>query len=253
MDRKKLIEETQITIRNRNGMLHNKNLLYWYKQLYSEQFKGFPDFSQKNILEVGSGTSPLKLFYSHVKTSDIMELEYLDFVFNAEEIDTFTLIPDNSLDIISLTNVLHHLRNPCEFLIKAAKKLKAGGMVIFTEPYVSVLSKPLYLYFHYESTDLHVKKPELPEVQGPLSSANNALPYLIFNGPWADALRSTYDFSNKDRRYFSSLSYMATGGIRRNFRIPTFIYKPFFYLDLGFSRLFPKLFASFFIQVLRKP
>lgn len=252
MDRKKLIEETQITIRNRNGMLHNHNLLYWYRQLYAHQFDAIPNISQKEILEVGSGTSPLKMFYDHVKTSDIMELEYLDHIFNAEEIDSYEKISNDSLDIISLTNVLHHLKNPCDFLIKASQKLRKGGLIIFTEPYVSIISKPLYLHFHYESTDLHIKKPELPEVQGPLSSANNALPFLIFNGPWADALRSTYDFSKQDKRYFSSLSYMATGGIRRNFRIPAIIYKPFFYIDLALSRLFPKIFASFFIQVLKK-
>jgi SAM-dependent methyltransferase len=252
MDKNKLIEETQITIQNRKRLMSNHNLLFWYKQLYIEQFNCFPDIWEKQILEIGSGTSPLKIFYNHVLTSDIMDLDYLDYVFNAQEIDSFSDIPDNSIDIISITNVLHHLKNPCDFLLRAAKKLKKGGLIIFTEPYMSWLSKFIYLYLHYETTDLSIEKPELPQIEGPLSSANNALPFLIFNGPWADCLRGVYSFSDHDRRYFSVLSYMATGGIRRNFGIPRFIYKIFFHIDRALSRLFPKFCASFFIQILKK-
>jgi SAM-dependent methyltransferase len=230
----------------------NYNLLFWYKQLYAQQFNCFPDIFEKQILEIGSGTSPLKIFYNHVLTSDVMDLDYLDYVFDAHKIDSFSDIPDNSIDIISMTNVLHHLKNPCDFLLRAAQKLKKGGLVIFTEPYMSWLSKPIYLYLHYEPTDFNIKKPELPLIEGPLSCANNALPFLIFNGPWADALRGVYSFSDRDRRYFSALSYMATGGIRRNFRIPGPIYKIFFHIDLTLSRLLPKFCASFFIQVLKK-
>ena len=41
----------------------NANLLYWYKQLYDQIFAGMPGLRDKQILEIGSGTSPLKLFY----------------------------------------------------------------------------------------------------------------------------------------------------------------------------------------------
>ncbi|MEI6437732.1 MAG: methyltransferase domain-containing protein [Candidatus Omnitrophota bacterium] len=250
MDPVKLTEETEITLRNRKSLMANRNLLYWYKKLYEQQFARFPDLEQKKILEIGSGTSPLTLFVKHAKTSDIMPLGYVDYTFNAEEIDAFTEIPDESLDIITLTNVLHHLRDPRAMLVKAAKKLRRGGAIVLTEPYLSLLSTPIYRHFHYEPTDLNIKSPVQSEITGPLSSANNALPYKIFTSSWADQLRDAYDFSDRDRSYFTWISYMATGGIRRNFGIPGFLYKTIFHADLALSRLCPNIFASFFTQVM---
>ena len=43
----------------------------------------------------------------------------------AIEIDNLDAIKDNSLDVITLTNVLHHLKNPIAFLNRAASKLKS--------------------------------------------------------------------------------------------------------------------------------
>lgn len=252
MDKSKVDQETQATLKNRERLFSNLNLLYWYKKLYEEQFGGFSDISEKQILEIGSGTSPLKIYYPNVKSSDIMDLKYLDYVFDAQEIDLVPHIKDNSLDIITMTNVLHHLNNPCDFLLKTSKKLKKGGLIIFTEPYFSVLSKFIYIYMHHEHTDLKIEKPELPEVKGPLSSANIALPYLIFNGKWVDSLRGIYYFSQKDCLYFSSISYMITGGISRKFYVPNTLYKSFFHFDLAVSKLLPHLVASFFTMKLTK-
>jgi hypothetical protein len=53
----------------------DKNLLFWYRELYSDQFKSFPDPAALSILEVGSGTSPLKQFHSNVLTSDVLDLD----------------------------------------------------------------------------------------------------------------------------------------------------------------------------------
>ena len=74
-------------------------------------------------------------FISNVVTSDVLELDYLDLVFDCHEIDKLVRIEDNSLDVITLTNVLHHLKSPIDFLNAAAAKLKPGGKVIATEPY----------------------------------------------------------------------------------------------------------------------
>jgi hypothetical protein len=55
----------------------------------------------------------------------------------------------------------------------AAAKLKPGGKVIATEPYFSVLSSFICTRSWFQ--DL----PELDKVEGPLASANIALPWLI--------------------------------------------------------------------------
>ena len=168
------------TLRNRARLGANKNLLFWYRELYRDQFRDFPNPSALSMLEIGSGTSPLKQFHSNVLTSDVLDLDYLDLVFDCHEIDKLGAIEDNSLDVITLTNVLHHLKSPIAFLNRAASKLKSGGKVIATEPFFSLLSTLIFKYLHHEPIDFGISEPELKNVRGPLASANIALPWLIF-------------------------------------------------------------------------
>jgi SAM-dependent methyltransferase len=123
------------TLRNRARLDANQNLLFWYRELYRDQFKDLPNPDALSILEIGSGTSPLKQFHSNIVTSDILHLDYLDLVFDCHEIDKLDVIKDKSLDLITLTNVLHHLKSPIAFLNCAAGKLKPGGKVTATEPF----------------------------------------------------------------------------------------------------------------------
>ena len=135
-----------------------------------------------SILEVGSGTSPFKQFYPNVVTSDVLDLDYLDLVFDGHDIDKLDAVKDKSLDVITLTNVFHHLKRPVAFLNRAAGKLKRGGKVIATEPFFSILSTPIFKYLHHEPVDFRISEPELKHVQGPLASANIALLWLISFG-----------------------------------------------------------------------
>src|SRR5438046_2804600 len=121
------------TLRNRALLSANRNLLLWYRELYRDQFKDFPDPAPLSILEIGSGTSPLKQFHSNIVTSDILDLDYLDLVFDCHEIDKLDSIKNNSLDVITLTNELHHLKRPIAFLNRAATNLKRGSKVIASQ------------------------------------------------------------------------------------------------------------------------
>jgi hypothetical protein len=142
------------TLRNRAKLSANANLLYWYRELYREQFRDFPDPKNIRILEIGSGVSPLRRFYSNIITSDVLDLDYLDYVFDCHQIDQLTAVADESLDVITVTNVLHHLKMPIDFLNRAAVKLKCGGKIIATEPYFSVLSTLIFKYLHHEPVHL---------------------------------------------------------------------------------------------------
>ena len=242
------------TLRNRARLESNGNLLFWYRELYRDQFKDLPHPEALSILEIGSGTSPLKRFHSNVVTSDVLELDYLDLVFDCHEIDKLVRIQDNSLDVITLTNVLHHLKSPIEFLNAAAAKLKPGGKVIATEPYFSMLSSFIFKYLHHEPVGFRISEPELEEVEGPLASANIALPWLIFyqRRDWLERLNENYNVGSLLVRPFSALSYMMTGGISRKLPIPGFLYRVMFPIDLALSRHFPSLCASFFTLIMTR-
>ena len=247
-------EDCALTLRNHARLNANSNLLHWYERLYRHQFQSYPDPHRLKILEIGSGVSPLQRFYKNVLTSDVLELDYLDYVFDCHFIDQFDPIADASLDVIALTNVLHHLKDPIGFLNKAAGKLKQGGKIIATEPYFSTLSTFIFKYLHHEPVDFDISEPVLSEVRGPLASANIALPWLIFtrHPEWRDQLHTNFQFDPETFQAFSSLSYMATGGISRRLPIPNSLYKAFFCLDMAFSRMLPNLVASFFTITLTR-
>lgn len=235
------------TLRNRARLGANKNLLFWYRELYGDQFKEFPNPEALSILEIGSGTSPLKQFLSNVVTSDVLELDYLDLVFDCHEIDELDAIKDNSLDVITVTNVLHHLKSPIAFMNRAASKLKSGGKLIATEPFFSILSTVIFKYLHHEPVDFRISAPELSEAQGPLASANIALPWLIFfrNPEWLQRLHDKFDLAHFSARPFSALSYMITGGISHRVPVPPLLYRMLFTVDLALSRRFPSFCAAF--------
>ena len=243
-----------LTQRNRERLGANANLLLWYHELYKEQFRDLPDPDSLRILEIGSGVSPLKRFHKNVLTSDVLTLDHLDFVFDCHEIDKVAEIADESLDVITLTNVLHHVRSPIEFMVNAAAKLKPGGRIIATEPFFSTISSFVYCRIHHEPVDFEIKEPVLAEVTGPLASANIALPWLIFyrHPEWIKRLASLYHFDAASARPFTSLSYMITGGISRRLPIPGPVYRLLFAMDIALSRLLPKLSASFFTITLTK-
>jgi hypothetical protein len=247
-------EDRAATLRNRARLGANKNLLFWYRELYRDQFRDLPNPQTLSILEVGSGTSPLKQFLSNVITSDVLDLDYLDLVFDCHEMDKLDAISDNSIDVITLTNVLHHLKSPIGFLNCAASKLKSGGKVIATEPFFSLLSTPIFKYLHHEPVDFSISEPELGEVQGPLASANIALPWLIFfrRHEWLQRLNENFDVTTVSMRTFSALSYMATGGISRKLPIPHVLYRVLFPTDLVVSRRFPGFCAAFFTVALTR-
>ena len=247
-------KDLAVTLRNRARLCANKNLLFWYGELYRDQFKDFPNPAALSILEIGSGASPLKQFLSNVVTSDVLALDYLDLVFDCHEIETLEAIKDNSLDVITLTNVLHHLKSPIGFLNCAASKLRHGGKVVATEPFFSVLSTPMFNYLHPEAVDFRIPEPELGEVQGPLASANIALPWLIFfrHREWLQRLNDNFDVTDLAVRPFTALSYMISGGISHRLPVPHSVYRVLFRMDLAISRRFPRSCAAFFTLTLTR-
>jgi len=239
------LDQTQA---NRERLQKNRNLMFWYQELYRDLFRVIPDISEKRVLEIGSGTSPLRMFLPNVITTDVLRLEHLDIVFDCHDIADFSEIPDHSIDVITLTNVLHHLRDPVQFLRSATRKLAKGGQVFIVEPYFSLLSYPLFKFLHHEPVNFDISRPVLGKVNGPLSSSNQAIPHMIFfsRSDWLRELSDYYELNETRIGFFTSIAYMLTGGISRIFPVPHWIYRPYLVLDRSLATLLPKIFASFF-------
>jgi len=242
-------KDVERTLQNRERLFANRNLMKWYGALYEQMFRSCSAPGDLKILEIGSGTSPIREFYPSVLTSDILPLPHLDFVLDCMKIDESKEIKDHSLDVITFTNVLHHLPDPIAFLLRASKKLKKTGRLLFAEPFMSFFMYPVFKYIHYEPADLSVTEPILDGKSGPLSGANQALPHLIFlkRRNWLEKLKDAYDLDSIHYSYFTSLSYFLTGGIDQKFSIPAPLYDLCFAFDRLPGKLLPRFFASFFI------
>ena len=255
MDAKTLRSDLELTRKNRETLFRRPNLLFWYQKLY-ERILGADQaaIAEMRILEIGSGMSPLKCFYPSVISSDVMPLEYLDLVFDAHRIDQVDAVADGSLDMIMMTNVLHHLQCPLEFLSAAQKKLRTGGRLVLVEPFFSLLSRAIYALFHHETADFRISTPCLSDVKGPLSSANQALPYMIFYSrqEWRQQVTNIYRIDPVGSFHYTAISYMMTGGVSRDFRVPHCFYRYCWYLDSWLANHAPKLVAAFFVTTLVK-
>ncbi|PDT19818.1 class I SAM-dependent methyltransferase [Rhizobium hidalgonense] len=237
-----------MTLENRDRLQSNRNLMLWYRELYAQLFDQIPNFSQKKVLEIGSGTSPLKKFQPHIMATDVLNLDYLDIVFDCHNIADLQAIKDHSIDVITLTNVLHHLRDPILFLSGASRKLKKGGQLVLVEPYFSAVSYPFLKFLHHEPVDFQISQPVLDTIEGPLSSSNQAIPYMMFfsRRDWLTRLSNQYDLKAIKLGYFTSIAYMVTGGISRILPVPHWLYRLYLPIDRRLARTFPVLFASFF-------
>ncbi len=242
------------TRKNQQQLYKNRNLLFWYQALFDQLFAPLGDLTNRRVLEIGSGTSPVTFFYPSVYTSDVLPLPHLDFVFDCHEIDQTADIEDESLDAVTMTNVLHHLKDPVGFLVKAARKLKPGGQILAAEPYYSVFSRIIYKTLHHEPSGFSIFAPRLGKTDGPLSDANMAVPYMLFftRPGWQKPLRHSYDLKRTRISHFSFLTYPMTGGISRRLPVPGAIYRAYFPIDFFLATRFPKWFAFFFLVKLTK-
>jgi SAM-dependent methyltransferase len=256
MDHETISRDYQLTIDNYRSLPQRQNLLYWYQRLY-EELLGPPEaVANLKILEVGSGVSPLKRFCPNVITSDVLPLAHVDLVLDAHELGDFGGIADQSLDVITATNVLHHMKDPVRFLVSARKKLKPGGRVALAEPYFSALSRLIYVHLHHEATEFAIQAPQLNAVEGPLTSANLALSHLIFWGRrgWDQEVLRYYLRDTSREFFFTCMTYFATGGISHKIPIPQRLFRALWGADKLLAQKLPELFASFFcVSLVRKP
>lgn len=84
-----------------------------------------------------------------------------------------------SLRGIVMIDVFHHI--PCvkSFLTEATRCVRAGSVIVMIEPWNTCWSRLVYKYLHHEQFDPASKKWGFRK-GGPLSQANSALPWIVF-------------------------------------------------------------------------
>ena len=145
-----------------------------YEEWYRRIVETLPPGSRR-ILEIGTGPGFLEATVPALITSDVLEISDVTLIMRAQAL----ALKDSSLDAIVLVNVLHHVPEPRRFFREATRCVRPQGRLIMVEPWLTPWSRLVYRYLHHEPMEPDATAWEFPAT-GPLSSANIALPWIIF-------------------------------------------------------------------------
>jgi len=193
-----------------------KNVYLDFYQIFKSHSKGIPAGKK---LELGSGAGFIKDVISDVITSDVIKLPMCDKIVNAEKLP----FKDKTLSAIYMLNTFHHIKNPQKALTEFQRTLKKGGKVVMVEPYNSFWGRFIYKNFHYEGFNEKAMEWKI-NGKGPLSDANNALPWIVFQ---RDREKFIKLFPNLKITHFQAhtpIRYLLSGGLKKHQFVPSFTY-----------------------------
>ena len=194
-------------------------LLYseWYREIVSWLRPG-------RTLEVGGGTGNLKEFFPGVLCTDVVRLPWLDAVADAQ----FLPFEANSLTNIVLFDSLHHIENVRLFFDEALRTLQPSGRLVIMDPYMSVLSWPVYHFLHPEPVDFGQDPLQLQlskEDRKPFD-ANQAIATILFERS-SRRFHELYPNLKKLRHHrLAFFAYPLSGGFEHPSLLPVFLVRP---------------------------
>ena len=145
-----------------------------YQEWYREIGAALPH-GHGAVLELGAGGGFMSDFIPDLITSELVYCSNIRAVLDGLRLPFIA----KSLRGIVMTNVLHHLPQPRLFFAEATRCVRLGGVVAMIEPWVTPWSRFVYNRFHHEPFEPDAPSWELSN-GGPLSGANDALPWIIF-------------------------------------------------------------------------
>jgi len=168
-----------------------------------------------DVLELGSGAGFLREVIPGLIASEYFFCSGVKAVLDGRQLP----FKKASLRAIVMTNVFHHLPEARRFLRESERCLKPGGAVIMVEPWVTGWSRLVYTKLHHEPFDPMAAGWEFPS-SGPLSGANGALPWIIFERD-----RRTFEAEFPSLRIsriepFMPLLYLFSGGLSTRSLVP---------------------------------
>jgi len=172
------------------------------------------------VLELGSGAGFLKQYIPNLLTSEILKMPEMDIILDG------TCLPfsTNCLKGIVMINVFHHIANIANFLSDATKCIKPGGVIIMIEPWSTPWSRFVYCHLHHEPFEPEVEGWKFP-AGGPLSQANSALPWIVFERDQMKFEKKFFDLQVKEIMLNYPFCYFLSGGVSLRSLIPGCMYK----------------------------
>lgn len=191
-----------------------------YREWYGHIIRALPAVNAP-VLELGSGAGFLHEFLPGLLTSDVMRIPQVAMVLDAHALP----FRSDSLRSVVMVDVLHHLARPRCFFAEASRCLVLGGKIVMVEPWVTRWSRVVYSSFHHEPFDPEAKEWEFPPGE-PLSAANGALPWMMFQRDRAVFEQEFPELSVENIKLTMPLSYLLSGGVSMRSIVPGALYGP---------------------------
>jgi SAM-dependent methyltransferase len=231
----------------RRDIIHSNRFLW---RIYDEWYRmiaGCVPEGPGRVFELGSGAGFLKQYIPDLITSEVFACSDIQLVLDAREIP----FSSGSLKAIAMVDVLHHVPEPGLFLLEAQRCLRPGGRIVMIEPWVSTWSRVIYTHLHHEPFEPDAPHWTFPE-SGPLSGANGALPWIIFQ---RDRRQFETEFSSleiESVKPFMPFRYLVSGGVSMRQLIPEATFTPWRKLE-SWLGAWPQHWSMFaFIQIKRR-
>ncbi len=230
----------------RQVILENKFLLQVYQEWY-EYLKNSIVGKDGELLELGSGGGFLGEYFPDLLSSEVFFLPGSDIALDGQ----YLPFADQSLEAILMTNVLHHIPDNRLFFAEATRCIKKGGCISMIEPWNTPWSKVIYNVLHHEPFEPKAVEWKLPS-RGPLTTANDALPWIIFCRDRAQFESEYPEWSIKETRLLMPFRYLVSGGVSLRQLMPDWSYPLWKGLEELLSPINHLLSMFVFIQLERK-
>ena len=190
-----------------------------YIDFYRQLKKAAPDSKGRVVVELGSGGGFIKEVIEDAVTSDILELPNVDKTFSALDMP----FGEGSVDAFLMIDVLHHITDSKGFFIEALRCLKVGGKIVMIEPANTLWARFIYSNFHHELFDTQADW--TLQAGGPLSTANGALPWIIFSRDREIFEQEFPSLRITAMRNHTPFRYLLSGGLSYRQLVPSFTYQ----------------------------
>jgi SAM-dependent methyltransferase len=224
-------DDAAMTLLHREILGRKPFLRRLYVDFYKELADAVGYTPDTTVVELGSGGGFIKELYPKIITSDVLELTTVDKIFSACAMP----FADDSLNAIMMIDVLHHIPDVRAFFREARRCLRPGGRVAMVEPANTPWGRFIYKNFHHE-----VFNPAAGwefESLGPLSTANGAIPWIIFH---RDRRQFESEFPSLrvvQTRFHTPFCYLLSGGFTLRQLAPAWSYPVFKALEFCLSPL----------------
>jgi len=212
------VDHPHTTLARRDVLRAKPFLRRVYRDWYERILEALPA-GDGRVLEIGSGAAFLKEMLPSLLTSEIVAWEGVSLVADARSLP----FRAGSLRAIVMTNVFHHFPDSRAFLREAGRGVRPGGVLAMVEPWVTAWSRFVYGRLHREPFEPAAAAWEFPS-SGPLSGANGALPWIVFERDRSAFEREFPEWAIERVEPFMPISYLLAGGMAYRGLMPGFAF-----------------------------